>query len=106
MIRRPPRSTRTDTLVPYTTLFRSLGYLKQETFFKRSDAGFQRYNLRSNIDATITEGLTARMDLSTSISMRDYTTRNLDDNIWGDFWNTQPMYPAEFPDKEIGRAHV
>src|SRR3546814_21066670 len=25
MILRPPRSTRTDTLVPYTTLFRSLG---------------------------------------------------------------------------------
>src|SRR3546814_2177009 len=27
MIRRPPRSTRTDTLFPYTTLFRSPGYL-------------------------------------------------------------------------------
>src|SRR3546814_10863400 len=26
MIRRPPRSTRTDTLFPYTTLFRSVGY--------------------------------------------------------------------------------
>src|SRR3546814_14808649 len=25
MIRRPPRSTRTDTLFPYTTLFRSIG---------------------------------------------------------------------------------
>src|SRR3546814_2077978 len=25
MIRRPPRSTRTDTLFPYTTLFRSFG---------------------------------------------------------------------------------
>src|SRR3546814_8570060 len=25
MIRRPPRSTRTDTLLPYTTLFRSFG---------------------------------------------------------------------------------
>src|SRR3546814_9571828 len=25
MFRRPPRSTRTDTLFPYTTLFRSLG---------------------------------------------------------------------------------
>src|SRR3546814_8917782 len=24
MVRRPPRSTRTDTLLPYTTLFRSL----------------------------------------------------------------------------------
>src|SRR3546814_2931599 len=27
MIRRPPRSTRTDTLFPYTTLFRSHGTL-------------------------------------------------------------------------------
>src|SRR3546814_11767290 len=26
MIRRPPRSTRTDTLFPYTTLFRSYAY--------------------------------------------------------------------------------
>src|SRR3546814_16700764 len=26
MLRRPPRSTRTDTLFPYTTLFRSLEY--------------------------------------------------------------------------------
>src|SRR3546814_127371 len=26
MIRRPPRSTRTDTLFPYTTLFRSRGH--------------------------------------------------------------------------------
>src|SRR3546814_18441923 len=29
MIRRPPRSTRTDTLFPYTTLFRSLELLRQ-----------------------------------------------------------------------------
>src|SRR3546814_3881428 len=29
MIRRPPRSTRTDTLFPYTTLFRSYGRLGQ-----------------------------------------------------------------------------
>src|SRR3546814_15225972 len=28
MIRRPPRSTRTDTLFPYTTLFRSFQALK------------------------------------------------------------------------------
>src|SRR3546814_10423466 len=27
MIRRPPKSTRTDTLFPYTTLFRSFGHL-------------------------------------------------------------------------------
>src|SRR3546814_17058377 len=32
MIRRPPRSTRTDTLFPYTTLFRSLGLVDAERF--------------------------------------------------------------------------
>src|SRR3546814_752451 len=32
MIRRPPRSTRTDTLFPYTTLFRSHGHWKTTTF--------------------------------------------------------------------------
>src|SRR3546814_17441848 len=32
MIRRPPRSTRTDTLLPYTTLFRSIKRIGQETY--------------------------------------------------------------------------
>src|SRR3546814_17539247 len=32
MIRRPPRSTRTDTLFPYTTLFRSNGVALAERF--------------------------------------------------------------------------
>src|SRR3546814_20860536 len=36
MIRRPPRSTRTDTLVPYTTLFRSLGVLLFAVFIASS----------------------------------------------------------------------
>src|SRR3546814_5970419 len=33
MIRRPPRSTRTDTLFPYTTLFRSLAGLLYDTVY-------------------------------------------------------------------------
>src|SRR3546814_5855451 len=32
MIRRPPRSTRTDTLFPYTTLFRSRRQILEEFF--------------------------------------------------------------------------
>src|SRR3546814_8692251 len=32
MMRRPPRSTRTDTLFPYTTLFRSPNYETGEAF--------------------------------------------------------------------------
>src|SRR3546814_18536983 len=35
MIRRPPRSTRTDTLFPYTTLFRSKLRLRTITFSQR-----------------------------------------------------------------------
>src|SRR3546814_7169770 len=31
MIRRPPRSTRTDTLFPYTTLFRSRHFVESDT---------------------------------------------------------------------------
>src|SRR3546814_8440932 len=38
MVRRPPRSTRTDTLFPYTTLFRSRPGLEQLVL----DAGGQR----------------------------------------------------------------
>src|SRR3546814_17181691 len=32
MIRRPPRSTRTDTLFPYTTLFRSVEQRREHGF--------------------------------------------------------------------------
>src|SRR3546814_7706980 len=39
MIRRPPRSTRTDTLFPYTTLFRSSHY------FDESDPGARHFAL-------------------------------------------------------------
>src|SRR3546814_14740020 len=33
MVRRPPRSTRTDTLFPYTTLFRSKAITKLDAMF-------------------------------------------------------------------------
>src|SRR3546814_14679158 len=49
MIRRPPRSTRTDTLFPYTTLFRSSRGLALGAF----DAGAQRgdHGARERIEA-------------------------------------------------------
>src|SRR3546814_19178374 len=43
MIRRPPRSTRTDTLFPYTTLFRSVG--PQDA--RRGDGVVDRHRGRS-----------------------------------------------------------
>src|SRR3546814_13616589 len=41
MIRRPPRSTRTDTLVPYTTLFRS----SWSTIYNQNTAQFYRIDI-------------------------------------------------------------
>src|SRR3546814_4780857 len=51
MIRRPPRSTRTDTLFPYTTLFRSrcrdgevdAGHGKREYAARKSERHGQKY---------------------------------------------------------------
>src|SRR3546814_15217868 len=40
-IRRPPRSTRTDTLLPYTTLFRSVGRHIGARAFRQPGSGFQ-----------------------------------------------------------------
>src|SRR3546814_10120487 len=48
MIRRPPRSTRTDTLFPYTTLFRSnpdAACARFDEFLGRLPAGVQLFSL-------------------------------------------------------------
>src|SRR3546814_17732991 len=46
MILRPPRSTRTDTLFPYTTLFRSDAGAHLQLGDARSDAGDRREDRR------------------------------------------------------------
>src|SRR3546814_5493306 len=50
MIRRPPRSTRTDTLFPYTTLFRSIG----ARHVVITDVNDYRLNLARDMGATRT----------------------------------------------------
>src|SRR3546814_18861655 len=56
MIRRPPRSTRTDTLFPYTTLFRSLQALGLGGFLGVVGAGlFDRFGLGAFDEARVAE---------------------------------------------------
>src|SRR3546814_4422286 len=50
MIRRPPRSTRTDTLFPYTTLFRSAE--KSEPAPSRADAPSKTANQDKKVEDT------------------------------------------------------
>src|SRR3546814_7969830 len=59
MIRRPPRSTRTDTLFPYTTLFRSVGSGTQFDHIQihnSSDDGMEVFGGRPNFKYMIVTG--------------------------------------------------
>src|SRR3546814_11307029 len=73
MIRRPPRSTRTDTLFPYTTLFRSPDY-GQGALRLDWDLDFWGKNraalaaARSEAEAAGAEAAAARLALSAGIA--------------------------------------
>src|SRR3546814_5421834 len=56
MIRRPPRSTRTDTLFPYTTLFRSISFPWTNLFPPPylTAAYYYRHSIIMNTDLKIT----------------------------------------------------
>src|SRR3546814_16557273 len=53
MIRLPPRSTRTDTLFPYTTLFRSKGQLDSHPFGTELDVYSDEYEWMSHSIAPV-----------------------------------------------------
>src|SRR3546814_9781862 len=104
MIRRPPRSTRTDTLFPYTTRFRSsrgrrrsgsvqdIGLHRDdlsELFSKRRNAGDSQRHHRSRNGVAIMDeiGLLEpfdRMlaDLFSSATLRQIGRGELDPEIW------------------------
>src|SRR3546814_6719551 len=68
MIRRPPRSTRTDTLFPYTTLFRSIAHCARCT--KPSDKA-------AALSAASRRAAVAAISRSTSISRSEEHTSEL-----------------------------
>src|SRR3546814_1283412 len=65
MIRRPPRSTRTDTLFPYTTLFRSFRHNRNnEAFLDRVSVIKVPYCLRVQEELKIYEKLIQNSELA------------------------------------------
>src|SRR3546814_9029589 len=110
MIRRPPRSTRTDTLFPYTTLFRSAGqpeilaYL-HDVAERRGLLPHVRFNkaLRSAVFDE-THGV-----WHLEFSDGERTQANILVSAVGQLH--RPAYPTidgreQFRGREIGRAHV
>lgn len=79
-----------------------LGYMNQESIWKRNGGNYEKFNLQSNIDASITDRLTLQLDISAIKSIDKSPMRGEhtgQDSVWQDFWNTLPIYPAELPDK-------
>src|SRR3546814_9735352 len=96
MIRRPPRSTRTDTLFPYTTLFRSAGELAAEA----APAGF------GYLAARIPEGRAgSRSEHRRGLAAHDdhvggTSCEQADADAPGD------LVELAYEPQQIGRAHV
>src|SRR3546814_16781056 len=91
MIQRPPRSTRTDTLCPYTTLFRSSRPLS----FSRTRASTVALKGPSKLWSA--EALPAIMPQRPDHQDRDHRIRDLP--------HDPPIGDGQDP-REIGRAHV
>src|SRR3546814_21006259 len=107
MIRRPPRPTRTDTLFPYTTLFRSnLGRIAAGLTRCRMYCGnplFQR------IDVPITREKNYTIRLLACERQRLGPERGIIER--NGFWKAQFLHVAAvpfdlLPREQIGRAHV
>src|SRR3546814_5808812 len=104
MIRRPPRSTRTDTLFPYTTLFRSPVLLLHGSTLPGSFAYTLRFDGRSWLD---------------DLAQRGRDVWSLDIRGYGGSWHPEdsgdrPCAPVadtaqaleDVDAAKIGRAHV
>src|SRR3546814_18638978 len=63
MIRRPPRSTRTDTLFPYTTLFRSLALSRRPRA--------QQERLR-HVSVVVGDGHVVRVFLGVALELQEF----------------------------------
>src|SRR3546814_21081862 len=103
MIRRPPRSTRTDTLFPYTTLFRSLERKLMQIARCQQHAGIgNETDQKSNPSAA-----SRQSPHSEGSSKADKNDQNLIQRGRALLLAKRSIDEArDQKDREIGRAHV
>src|SRR3546814_3293717 len=112
MIRRPPRSTRTDTLFPYTTLFRSWGRQRGEAL--DGSAGVDWRASAGNVKTLTDFAAQLRDAPGTSAEMKrwiDETVAGITaahakgDALWHQAATEGDQTPGP-PPAQIGSAHV
>src|SRR3546814_5182905 len=93
MIRRPPRSTRTDTLFPYTTLFRSI-----------AEQAFNSWYTARYVDAIAAAGKAVKpLPMYTNASLSDPFVEPRPTGLQrgGPNWNVIPIWKAGAPHLDL-----
>src|SRR3546814_14049378 len=121
MFRRPPRSTRTDTLFPYTTLFRSQGFTRSHGAGRSTDDADHLIKICDGDDKAKQEmrPITRLVQFELGAA-RDDLFAELDESVDdvaqveqfgpsaanGEHIGREARLSGRVPPKQIGRAHV
>ena len=84
--------------------FVSAGFLDQASLFESGDWNFNRYNVRSNLDANITKKLSIGLDVAYRFELRDEPQVDLS-SAYTELNTSQPVWPASLPDPSVGGAY-
>jgi len=84
--------------------YMGIGYLDQQGTYKSDDLNFHRYNVRSNIDAQISNRFSVSLDLSYRNEISKAPQTSLD-NIWINLKTALPVWSASLPDPSMGSAY-
>ena len=82
----------------------SAGYLDQASLYESGDLNFNRYNLRSNIDANISDRLKVSIDIAYRKELRDSPETDLGTN-WTDMNIARPDFHPYLPDPTLGASY-
>ena len=72
--------------------FVSMGYTSQKSIFNSGDYDFDRYNIRSNIDAEITKGLSLAVDFAYRTTVLDKANFDVTE-MYNYLQRAKPVYP-------------
>ncbi len=79
-----------------------IGYLDQNTFWRSNGGNFKRFNIRSNVDANISDNLVMKIGFSNINEDRKFPAREAGGNdaaLWQDLQFSRPTVAAFFPDR-------